>query len=171
MSTSKGSLVVLMSLFLLSGILTACIANNNPAANAPNGEKTGPSDKNRIITIMTKDSVLTEWPAYQKKVEEVTGVNIKVVAAPTNPDDMVAKMTTILSSGDHSIDILHVNDELITAFSRAGYLEPLEKDVMTSDIVKNYSQQYVKDMITYRDSIFSVPSYLDVLVFGLTMRS
>ncbi|NRF96195.1 extracellular solute-binding protein [Paenibacillus frigoriresistens] len=165
MSTRKFSLVLLLCLFLLSGGLTACRGNNNSAANAPTGGEHNPSDKNRMITIMTRDSIQTNWPAYQKKVEEVTGVNIKVVAAPTNPDDMVAKMTTILSSGDNSIDILHVNDELITSFSRACYLEPLEKDVMTPDIVENYSQQYVKDMITYKDSIFSVPSYLDVLVF------
>nr|WP_275983919.1 extracellular solute-binding protein [Paenibacillus hamazuiensis] len=114
---------------------------------------------------MTQDSAQAGWPAFRNKVRDATGVTLNVVATPSNPDDMVAKMTTLLSSGDNSVDIMHINDELITAFSRAGYLEPLEKEIMTPDVVKNYSQQYVKDMIMFKGSIFSVPSYLEVLAF------
>jgi multiple sugar transport system substrate-binding protein len=101
-------------------------------------------------------------------MEEATGVKIDVVVASTNSGDIVAKMTTILSSGDNTIDILNINDELITAFSRAGYLEPLEKDVMTPEVVKNFSEQYVKDMITFNDHIYSVPSFLEVLAFWVS---
>ncbi|MFB5675232.1 extracellular solute-binding protein [Paenibacillus terreus] len=154
---------ILACISLLSLSLAGC-GGADSSQGKPQGTDQGGS-ASPSITLMTNDSTQAGWAAYQKKIEDATGVKINVVATPTNPDDMVAKMTTILSSGDNTIDVMHTNDELITAFSRAGYLEPLEQDVMTPEVVSNFSEQYVKDMITYNGSIFSVPSYMEVLAF------
>lgn len=145
--------------------LTGCVGVNNSSSDPKQNSGAEGKVEGETVTLMTNDSTKASWTEYQKKIEEATGVKLNIIVTPTNPDDMVAKMTTILSSGDNTIDLLHVNDELITAFSRAGYLEPLEKEVMTPDIVKNFSEQYIKDIPTYKESIFSVPSYLEILAF------
>ncbi|PKG24845.1 sugar ABC transporter substrate-binding protein [Niallia nealsonii] len=164
MSSTKRLLSIALSVLMLAAIfLTGCVGVNTSSTDEK--EDGDGSTKNQTITLMTNDSTKPGWKAYQKKIEEATGVKLDIIVTPTNPDDMVAKMTTILSSGDNSIDLMHVNDELITAFSRAGYLEPLEKEVMTPDTVKNFSEQYIKDIPTFNGSIYSVPSYLEILAF------
>lgn len=40
----------------------------------------------------------------------------------------------ILASGDKNIDLISVNDEMISEFKHKGYLEPLEKNVMTEEV-------------------------------------
>lgn len=166
----KASFVVLIGLLVLSGVLAACSGNTPSVPKLQDGGEGSPAESYPTITMMTRDVSLPGWPAFRAKVEEATGVTIKGTATPTNPDDIVARMTTLLSSGDPSVDILLVNDELITSFSRAGYLEPLEKDIMTPDTLRHYSEQYVKDMMTYKGSVYSVPSYLEVLAFWVNHK-
>lgn len=157
------SISVALCMIVTVAALAACGGNNNQQSGS-SGQTVNNEEKTETITLMTQDSTTPGWDGYVNKIEEATGIKIDVVVTPTNPDDMVAKKTTILSSGDDSVDIFHTNDELITAFSRAGYLEPLD-DVMTSDMKSNFSEQYVKDMITFNDHIYSVPSFLEVLAF------
>ncbi|MEK4651102.1 sugar ABC transporter substrate-binding protein [Niallia sp. FSL W8-0954] len=157
--------IVLCLMIVTAIFLTGCVGVNNTSSNADQASGGEGKAEGETITLMTNDSTKAGWSVYQKKIEEATGVKLNIIVTPTNPDDMVAKMTTILSSGDNTIDLMHVNDELITAFSRADYLEPLEKEVMTPEIVKNFSEQYIKDIPTYNGSIFSVPSYLEILAF------
>ncbi len=149
---------LVLSFTLIISIISGCVGVNGNSS-------TGEQSDSKSLTLMTNDSTKPGWKAYQKKIEKATGIKINVVPTPTNPNDMVAKMTTILSSGDNSVDLLFVNDELITAFSRAGYLEPLEKNVMTKDTANNFSKQYIKDIPTFNGHIYSVPSYLEILSF------
>ena len=46
---------------------------------------------------------------------------------PSNADNRQAKISTILASGDKNIDLISVNDEMISEFKHKGYLEPLGK--------------------------------------------
>lgn len=54
-------------------------------------------------------------------------MEITVEKCPSNADNRQAKISTILASGDQNIDLISVNDEMISEFKHKGYLEPLEK--------------------------------------------
>lgn len=54
-------------------------------------------------------------------------MEITVEKCPSNADNRQAKISTILASGDKNIDLISVNDEMISEFKHKGYLEPLEK--------------------------------------------
>ncbi|WP_286171717.1 sugar ABC transporter substrate-binding protein [Gracilibacillus phocaeensis] len=156
---------IFIMFLLFTFVLTGCVGVNNSNNDETEDEanEEGANVEGETITWMTNDSTRPGWEDLEQQILDETGVDINVVVTPTNPDDMVARMTTILSSGDAEIDIMHVNDELITAFSRAGYLEPLENDVMTDDVLSNFSEQYMEDIPTYESSVYSVPSYLEIL--------
>ncbi|WP_407270068.1 ABC transporter substrate-binding protein [Radiobacillus sp. PE A8.2] len=169
------SFLLLMVVGFLFSLLIGCVGVNNSSSgeqDSNNNESSGENSNSgsesvegETITWMTNDSSRPGWGELEEKILDATGVEIDVVVTPSNPDDMVAKMTTILSSGDTEIDMMHINDELMTAFSRAGYLEPLEDDVMTEDVISNFAEQYMNDIPTYEGSVYSVPSYLEILAF------
>ena len=110
-----------------------------------------------LYSINTTDPDFDDWLA---NVEEATGLNINVIAAPTDSDTRQQKITTILSTGDSSVDIVEINDEMSAAFKNSGWLESLNDTVMTDDIIDQFAQGYVKDMITDKDGniVSSVPT-------------
>lgn len=130
-----------------------------------------PSKSSNQITLMTIDTTFgQQFKDYIAKAEAATGVKINVVACPTDPNDRQAKITTILSSGDDSVDIISVNDEMISSFKHTGFLEPLQKDVMTVNTVKYFPKEYVKDMLTVGNNIYSVPMYMEILVMWANQK-
>ena len=74
-----------------------------------------------------------------QNVEEATGLNINVVAAPTDSDTRQQKITTILSTADSSVDVIEINDEMSAAFKNSGWLDGLNDTVMTDDIVDQFA--------------------------------
>ena len=75
-----------------------------------------------LYSVNTTDPDFDDWLA---NVEEATGLNINVIAAPTDTDTRQQKITTILSTGDSSVDIVEINDEMSAAFKNSGWLEGL----------------------------------------------
>ena len=98
-----------------------------------------------LYSVNTTDPDFDDWLA---NVEEATGLNINVIAAPTDTDTRQQKITTILSTGDSSVDIVEINDEMSAAFKNSGWLEGLNDTVMTDDIIDQFAQGYIQDMIT-----------------------
>jgi multiple sugar transport system substrate-binding protein len=111
------------------------------------------------ITLMTNDTTTPWWAEMEALIEEATGVQIEAITSPSNPDDRVAKFTTILASGDSSIDLIHINDEMITQYMAAGFLAPLENDVMNPEVAKNFDQNFMQDRYMLDGSIYGVPTY------------
>ena len=101
-----------------------------------------------LYSVNTTDPDFDDWLA---NVEEATGLNINVIAAPTDTDTRQQKITTILSTGDSSVDIVEINDEMSAAFKNSGWLEGLNDTVMTDDIIDQFAQGYIQDMITDKD--------------------
>ena len=62
---------------------------------------------------------------------------------PDNSDNRQAKISTILASGDKTVDLISVNDEMISEFKNKGYLVPLEEDVMTEETRKGFHHKYL----------------------------
>ena len=78
-----------------------------------------------------------EMEDYLDAAEKATGLDIEVIAMPTNTADRTAKFMTILSSGDDTIDVISADQEMLLPVVNAGYLEPLD-DVLTDEVKAAY---------------------------------
>lgn len=118
------------------------------------------------LTLYTIEATRAGFDQWFSDVESATGLKINVIACPTDTDTRQQKITTILSSGDSSIDIITINNEMGTAFKNTGWLEPLNDTVLTDDVIGYFPQAYVADMITSKDGgIIGVPTWKNYLVF------
>lgn len=116
------------------------------------------------ITLMHTDAGKEEFEAYIKRAEEALDMTIHVIPCPINADSRHAKISMILSSGDASVDVISVNDEMISEFKCAGYLEPLQYDIMTPKVRQHYPQEYVEKMLMWEGNIYSVPYMMDIMM-------
>lgn len=122
------------------------------------------------ITLMHVDAGKEEFEAFIQRAEETLNLTIHVVPCPINADSRHAKISTILASGDSGVDIITVNDEMISEFKAAGYLEPLQKDIMTLEVRNHYPREYVDKMLMYRGNIYSVPYMMDVMMLWVNQE-
>jgi multiple sugar transport system substrate-binding protein len=107
--------------------------------------------ENYDLTVLSVDTTSPKFVEWKADVEAATGLKINFVAAPTDADTRQQKVTTILSSGDTSVDILEVNDEMLSAFKNTGWLEPMQGKVLTPEILTQLPQVFVQDMMTAKN--------------------
>lgn len=117
------------------------------------------------ITLMHVDGDKKEFQQFIKETEEKLQININVVTSPQNADSRHAKISTILSSGDDSVDIIAVNDEMMSEFKYQGYLECLGKEVMSDEILSCYPQDYMEKIAMIDGEVYSVPYLMDIMLF------
>ena len=157
---------------LVTSLLVGCGGSANQAGTASTNKsstssKTGSYDLT-LYSINTTDSDFESW---LKNVENATGLKINVIAAPTDSDTRQQKITTILSTGDSSVDILEINDEMSASFKNSGWLEGLNDTVMTDDIRGEFAKGYLEQMITNKDgNIIGVPGYAGYLAFWVNQK-
>lgn len=150
---------------LLTSTVMAVTFFTGCGSTKPSSSETS-ANKTEKITLMTVDTTFNEdFQKYIEKAEKATGIKIDTIACPTNTDDRQAKITTILSSKDSSVDVITINDEMISAFKNTGFLEPLQNTVMKNDVVSQFPKDYIKDLIQVGDNIYSVPMYMEILGF------
>lgn len=54
---------------------------------------------------------------------------------------------------------------MVSEFKYKGYLEPLNAQVMTEDILACYPESYMQNVAMLEGQVFSVPYYMDIMVF------
>ena len=152
---------------LLAGVMTVGMLAGCGSSKGESTEKSKDYDLT-LYSVMTTDPDFDEW---LKNVEDATGLNINVIAAPTDSDTRQQKVTTVLSTGDASIDIIEINDEMTASFKNSGWLEGLNDTVMTEDVRSQFAQGYLKNMITDKDgNIVGVPGYTGYLAFWVNQK-
>ena len=148
-------------------MLAGCGGNSSETKEEGSRAKKGDYDLT-LYSINTTDPDFDDW---LKNVEDATGLKINVIAAPTDSDTRQQKITTILSTGDSSVDIIEINDEMSASFKNSGWLEGLNDTVMTEDIRGEFPQGYLEDMITDKDgNIIGVPGYSGYLAFWVNQE-
>ena len=160
----------LVSVLLVGVMAVGMLAGCGSSKGSEGEESTGKSEDYdlTLYSINTTDPDFDEW---LKNVEDATGLNINVIAAPTDSDTRQQKVTTILSTGDAAIDIIEINDEMSAAFKNTGWLEGLNDTVMTEDVRSQFAQGYLEDMITDKDgNIVGVPGYSGYLAFWVNQE-
>lgn len=154
----------MLSLALSAGMALGC---GTVPAMAESTEASGDYDLT-LYSIQTTDPEFKDWLS---DVESGTGLKINVIAAPTDSDTRQQKVTTMLSTGDSSVDIIEINDEMSTTFKNSGWLEGLNDTVMTDDVRDKFAKGYVDQMITNVDGqVIGVPSYTGYLAFWVNQQ-
>ena len=163
----KKTVSILLTTALAAGMLAGCGGNSSETKEEGSSAKKGDYDLT-LYSINTTDPDFDDW---LKNVEDATGLKINVIAAPTDSDTRQQKITTILSTGDSSVDIIEINDEMSASFKNSGWLEGLNDTVMTEDIRGEFPQGYLEDMITDKDgNIIGVPGYSGYLAFWVNQE-
>lgn len=83
--------------------------------------------------------------------------------------DTVNMLTTLVASGDDSVDVLYVDEIMLLAFSRAGFLEPLD-DAITAEDMAAFVPEYVDKFCTYEDKLYAVPATAGCHNFTVNME-
>ena len=122
--------------------------------------------KNRQeLTILHVDAGTEGFDSFISQAEKDLGIEIHIEKCPANADNRQAKIATLLTSGDDSVDLITVNDEMISEFKHKGFLLPLEDTVMTEETAANFPQEYLKEICMSDGHIFSVPFKMDIMAF------
>jgi len=163
----KKLISALLCVAMTAGMLVGCGGSSSSEGEA--SEEAGKEEYDlTLYSVMTTDEDFDAWLA---DVEGATGLNINVIAAPTDTDTRQQKITTILSTGDKSVDIIEINDEMSASFKNSGWLEPLNETVMTEDIRGEFAQGYMEAMITdVNGNIIGVPGYAGYLAFWVNQE-
>lgn len=123
----------------------------------------------KTVVIYSRFCAETIWPQYVKAVEAKTGVKLEGLAAPSNYSDLVPKVTAMLSSGDDSIDIVHLDELMGVSFIRAGYLEPLN-EVMTSQVKQKYPADIINNIASYQGKVYLIPQDLSAMLLFVNKK-
>ncbi len=184
----KKVISILLALSMVGGLLVGCGSTSNKTTEAAETEnaaaeqtaasteeisekQAGKADGEYDLTLYTINSTDSDFPTWLENVESATGLKINAVAAPTDSDTRQQKITTVLSTGDSSIDVLEINDEMSASFKNTGWLEGLNDTVMTEDIRGEFPQGYLADMITDKNGqIIGVPGYSGYLAFWVNQE-
>jgi len=102
-------------------------------------------------------------------ISKKLNIKINVVPCPEDANNRQAEISTKLYSGSTDIDLISVNDEMVSEFKSKGYLEPLD-DIMTEDVLQLYPKDYVESVSMYKNSIFSVPYMMDIMMFWVNEK-
>lgn len=126
-------------------------------------------DKQKL-TILHINAEKKGFQEFIRQAEEKLNMEITVEKCPDNADNRQAKISTILASGDKTVDLISVNDEMISEFKYKGYLVPLEEDVMTEETRKGFPQKYLESICEADGHIYSVPYLMDVMMFWVNQE-
>ena len=160
----KRTISLLLCAAMSAGVLAGCGGSSDSGDAA---KKDGDYD----LTLYSVNTTDADFDGWLQNVEEATGLKINVIAAPTDTDPRQQKITTVLSTGDSSVDVLEINDEMSASFKNTGWLESLSDTVMTEDIRGEFAQGYLEDMITDKDgNIVGVPGYAGYLAFWVNQE-
>lgn len=151
------------------GILIGCLLM---AAGCKEGQKESNVQGDAVsqketITIMHIDAEVPGFQEFIKQAEEKLDLEIEVISCPANADVRQAKISTILASGEPSVDIFSVNDEMVSEFKYKGYLESLNDNVMTEELLSKYPESYMQNITMKDGEAYSVPYFMDIMVFWI----
>lgn len=163
---------MLMCLAMTVGVLSGCGNASEPAestaGSATVGSVTTSSSEttgdNKLTMFLDDAATQSNFQDYLDAAEKATGLDIEVIAMPTNTADRTAKFMTILSSGDDTIDVISADQEMLLPVVNAGYLEPLD-DVLTDEVKAAYPESFIQ-----MSDGKGVPMFMEIFCFWLNSK-
>lgn len=150
--------------------ITAC-GKETPKENETNtgAASEAPADPDKpyageTVTIYTTYTDMEGWQPFVDLIKEKTGITVEGVAAPTNYSDLVTKLSSTLTAGDDSFDIIHVDELLGVTYATAGYLEPLNEIIEPEK--ENYPENSLEKVSKSADgNYYLLPMELNPMYF------
>lgn len=157
---------------ILGFITAACVMISGCGSEGSHSvlPSSSPVEERQKLTILHIDAEKKGFQEFIRQAEEKLNMEITVEKCPDNADNRQAKISTILASGDKTVDLISVNDEMISEFKHKGYLVPLEEDVMTEETRKGFPQKYLESICEADGHIYSVPFLMDVMMFWVNQE-
>lgn len=157
---------------ILSFITAACVLISGCGSMGSDSKLPLPStgEEKQKLTILHIDAEKKGFQEFIKQAEEKLNMEITVEKCPDNADNRQAKISITLASGDKTVDLISVNDEMISEFKYKGYLVPLEETVMTEETRKGFPQKYLESICEADGHIYSVPFLMDVMIFWVNQE-
>lgn len=157
---------------LLGFITAACVMISGCGSEGSHSvlPSSSPVEERQKLTILHINAEKKGFQEFIRQAEEKLNMEITVEKCPDNADNRQAKISTILASGDKTVDLISVNDEMISEFKHKGYLVPLEEDVMTEETRKGFPQKYLESICEADGHIYSVPFLMDVMMFWVNQE-
>lgn len=133
-----------------------------PAQDKPPSaaEETAPRN---TITIMHIDAGNKHFTEFIEQAEQELDIQIEILEYPINADSRHARVSSLLAAGSPLVDIFSINDEMVSEFKYAGYLEPLQADVMNAETAAAFPQEYLQTMTMADGELYSVPFMMEFL--------
>lgn len=131
---------------ILSATLVMGLAMGGMSVSASETESGDMPYAGETVTVYSHNVDMEGWQPFVDLVKEKTGIIVEGILAPTNYSDVVTKLSSVLTAGDDSFDIVHVDELLGVTYSAAGYLEPIneviepEKENYPKDVLENVSK-------------------------------
>jgi len=139
-------------------------AKSEAAATKSTTAENTKAQKSRVVNLYSNLGSDVSIQILIDEFKTKTGIEINNMIAPTVTDELKAKLTTMLASSDDSIDVMWLDELMGVTFAKAGYFEPID-DVMTSDVIKNFSADVIKNIDQSDGKTYMVPMSTDVMFF------
>ena len=122
------------------------------------------------ITVYTSAINDDEYgQAFKQLVEENLGFKVNFEAEPLLYADTVNKATTMLASGDDSVDVYYIDEIMQLSFMSADFLEPLD-DVVTEEDLGSILEGYADKFLKKDDHIYGVPADFSGILFFVNKK-
>lgn len=156
------SMVLCMS--MVAGIMAGCGKQSSDKTNESSATDEGGKNTGKITMFLDDAATQDNFQDYIDAAEKATNLDIEVVPMPTNTSDRTAKFMTILSSGDDSIDIISVDQEMVQSVVNTDYLEPLD-DVLTDDVKAAFPESFIK-----MSNGKGIPMFMEIFCFWINSK-
>lgn len=159
----KGTLIAVMA--ATAALMTGCAAESGVAAT-----QSAPEEREADVTIMSIDANEPAYQSYIREVEETLGLSIALVMPDQDANNREAQFSMQLSTGDSSIDIYTMNDEMLSEFKQDGYLEAIPGSAITQTIRDSYPAEYYEAVSCYDGALYAVPFYMDIYMLWVNQQ-
>lgn len=117
------------------------------------------------ITVYTSAINEDEYgQAFKQMLEENLDFKVNLEAEPLLYADTVNKATTMLASGDDSVDVYYIDEIMQLSFMSADFLEPIE-DVVPEEELGNILEGYADKFLKKDGHIYGVPADFGGILF------
>lgn len=165
----KGTALLLSGICMSSMILSGCSTAEEDAGAGQETEQEEVSADTEI-TVYTPAINEDEYgKEFKKYVEENLDFKVNFEAEPLLYADTVNKATTMLASGDDSVDVYFIDEIMQLSFMSADFLEPIE-DVVTEEDMSEFLEGYEDKFLKKDGHIYGVPADFAGILFFVNKK-
>ncbi len=165
----KGTALLLSGICISSMILSGCSTAEEDAGTGKEVEQEEVSADTEI-TVYTKAINDDEYgKEFKQYVEDNLDFKVNFEAEPLLYADTVNKATTMLASGDDSVDVYYIDEIMQLSFMSADFLEPIE-DVVSEDDLDDFLEGYDEKFLTKDGHVYGVPADFGGILFFVNKK-